>query len=101
MGQWTASGNSAVVPEEIILYICKDSGAGVPLNTNGIVGVYTYFRTNFQYPSPMAYDIKITTLINDGYCFNSACGAARDLYLILQEILLIFSVRVNSAVGSL
>lgn len=73
--QWGTSYNT------IQFYICKDSGAGVPLNTNGIVGIYEYFATNFESPVEPGYDINLTKLINDGYCFNRSQGAVGDFYL--------------------
>ena len=78
--QWNTTTGLDNVPEEIRLYFCKDSGTGVPLNTNGIVGAYTYFQTNFQYPLPDVYSIGTSTLLNDGYCFNSILGAVGDFY---------------------
>jgi len=78
--QWNQGGVNTV-PDEYVLFFCKDSGAGVPLNTNGIVGYYGYFRTNFQIPLPTAYTLGLTTLINDGYCFNRSLGAPGDFYL--------------------
>jgi hypothetical protein len=93
--QWN-QGGASTAQEEVLLYICKDSGT-VPLNTNGIVGAYILFRTNFQYPLPAAYDIKITTMLNDGYCFNSASGAAGDFSVdTTKDYWLIFSKMGNT-----
>lgn len=75
------SGGANTVPDEYVLLFCKDSGTGVPLNTNGIVGLYSYFRTNFQTPLPTAYAIGLTTLINDGYCYNRSIADIGDFYL--------------------
>ena len=78
--QWNTTAGPSL-GNEVSLYFCKDSGTGVPLNTNGIVGAYTYFQTNFQYPLPTAYNIGTSTLLNDGYCFDRASAATSDFYL--------------------
>jgi hypothetical protein len=79
-GHWNEGGVNTI-PMEYPVLICKDSGTGVPLNTNGVVGSYGYFRTNFQTPLPTAYAIGVTNLINDGFCYNSSLVAPGDLYL--------------------
>lgn len=85
--QWGTSYNV------IQLRFCKDSGTGVPLNTNGIVGVYEYFATNWQQPIPPAYDITLSKLVNDGYCYNRTLAAVGDFYLdTTRDYWLIFRV---------
>ena len=72
--QWGTSYNT------IQLSICKDAGT-VPLNANGIVGIYEYFPTNFESPVEAGYDIHLSKLINDGYCYNRSDAAPGDFYL--------------------
>ena len=76
--QWTTS---SLFPQEPILYICKDSGTGVPLNTNGVVGAIGYFRSNFGYPLETTYTTGLTKLINDSWIYNSSIGAPEDIYV--------------------
>ena len=78
------SGGVNTVPDEYAVFFCKDSGTGVPLNTGGIVGGYFYFRTNFQAPLPTTYSLGLSTLINDGFCYdrsNGPTGAPGDFLL--------------------
>ena len=89
--QWTTNA-SFNFPEEILLFICRDSGAGVPLNTNGIVGLYVYFRSNSPYPLQTAYDKGLSTLMNDGYCYNVVSSATGDFSVdTTKDYWLIFS----------
>jgi len=93
---WTANVATPKGPQEINFLICKDSGTGVPLNTDGIVGIYTYFMTNFQYPLQPSYDTGLTKLINDAYSANIASGnifigdiyldTERDYWLIFTKL---------------
>jgi len=90
--QWNTTTGVDNPPNEIVLLFCKDSGTGVPLNTNGIVGHYVFFQTNFQYPLSDTYSIGTSTLINDGFCFKPDISAPGDFYLdTTKDYWLIFS----------